>query len=209
MNIIIFNKYSRLFLFAVIIFAVSFSVNTHAYSSDNESEPPLFSGFSALKMEGLEPFTAQFKDITDKGEVSSWFWDFGDETSSTVQNPVHTFNDPGDYRVVLSVKYKNGEEARFVKENFIKVLKRSNPLAEFSATPVSGKCPLVVDFTDESKGDNLSSWMWDFGNGNSSSEQNPVVKYRTPGIFTVKLVISNSLGANVQRKVNYIVVTDN
>ena len=99
--------------------------------------------------------------------------------------------------------------------------KRLGELKKLQSSPYFVRCDLIredgkeketwyfskFNFSDESKGQDLSSWMWDFGNGNTSSEKNPMVKYRSPGIYTVKLVVSNSLGANLQRKINFINVT--
>jgi len=74
---------------------------------------------------------------------------------------------------------------------------------EFSATPTMGPTPLEVHFTDESPGD-FDSWSWDFGDGGTSSEQNPAHVYTLPGPFTVSLSISSLSGRGAETKVNYI-----
>ena len=58
--------------------------------------------------------------------------------------------------------------------------------AEFSATPVTGTAPLVVQFTDESEGD-VGSWEWDFGDSELSPFHSPSHTYTDPGTYTVKL----------------------
>lgn len=176
-------------------------------SDSNLPELIIKPDFSAVSSEGKEPFTVKFIDKSES-KVSEWIWDFGDGNSSVEQNPIHTYKNSGNYTVTLFINYENGTKESASKKNYIKVLKRSEPLAEFTAIPLTGNCPLTVRFFDESKGDRLSSWMWDFGNGNTSSEQNPVVVFKTSGIYTITLTVSNSLGANVNRNVNLIRVKD-
>lgn len=81
----------------------------------------------------------------------------------------------------------------------------SPPIARFTADPVSGTAPLRVGFLDRSTG-SPTSWEWDFGDGNSSTEQNPVHVYRAPGTYTVRLDAVNERGSNMERKVYYITV---
>ena len=70
---------------------------------------------------------------------------------------------------------------------------------EFSATPTTGPIPLEVHFTDQTPGD-FDSWSWDFGDGSTSSEQNPTHVYTLPGPFTVSL----TSGGGIETKVDYI-----
>ena len=81
----------------------------------------------------------------------------------------------------------------------------SPPIARFTAEPVSGTAPLRVGFIDRSTG-SPTSWRWEFGDGNSSTEQNPVYVYRVPGTYTVRLDAANDRGSNTERKVYYITV---
>ena len=79
------------------------------------------------------------------------------------------------------------------------------PVTNFSATPTSGCGPLTVTFTDQST-NTPTFWSWDFGNGQTSSLQNPAVTYPTAGNYTVTLIARNASGADVMRKTNYITV---
>jgi len=74
---------------------------------------------------------------------------------------------------------------------------------EFSATPTTGPIPLEVQFTDESARD-FTSWSWDFGDGGTSTEQNPMHVYTRPGPFTVSLNVSGPCGSEIETKVDYI-----
>jgi len=67
------------------------------------------------------------------------------------------------------------------------------PAADFSGTPVAGSAPLTVDFTDLSSGP-PTSWLWDFGDGATSTERNPSHTFGATGLYTVRLTATNSMG---------------
>ncbi|ODV48888.1 PGF-CTERM protein/PGF-pre-PGF domain-containing protein/methanogen extracellular protein (TIGR04279 family) [Methanohalophilus euhalobius] len=77
--------------------------------------------------------------------------------------------------------------------------------ADFTATPVEGQSPLEVTFTAEA--DNVDSWQWDFGDGSTSTEQNPTHTYEEPGTYTVVLTVEGEGGADVVEKTDLITVT--
>lgn len=73
----------------------------------------------------------------------------------------------------------------------------SPPVANFTRTPVSGSLPLSVAFTDTST--NVpTSWLWDFGDGSTSTSQSPTHVYAIPGQYTVKLTATNAGGTNTK-----------
>jgi len=80
-----------------------------------------------------------------------------------------------------------------------------NPAANFTANITSGCAPLTVAFTDQSTGA-PTSWNWQFGNGQLSTNQNSTVTYNTPGVYTVKLVVRNANGIDDEEKIDYITV---
>ncbi|HEV9037547.1 MAG TPA: PKD domain-containing protein [Puia sp.] len=79
------------------------------------------------------------------------------------------------------------------------------PGTDFSANPTAGCGPLTVQFKDISTNGPLY-WSWDFGNGITSSIQNPTATYSTPGTYTVTLIARNKNGSNAMRKTDYITV---
>jgi parallel beta-helix repeat protein len=82
------------------------------------------------------------------------------------------------------------------------------PVAEFSGNPTSGEVPLEVQFTDQSTG-TVDSWSWNFGDGGTSSEQNPSHTYNSTGYFTVSLTVTGPMGgSNTKTKTDYIYVSD-
>lgn len=81
----------------------------------------------------------------------------------------------------------------------------SVPQALFSADITEGTAPLTVHFTDQSAGI-VESWSWDFGDGETGSEQNPVHKYTSPGTYTVSLTASNRDASDTATLTDYITV---
>lgn len=81
----------------------------------------------------------------------------------------------------------------------------SVPVADFTGTPLSGTAPLSVTFADAST--NIpTSWAWTFGDGGTSTSQNPTHSYTTPGTYTVVLVATNSAGSNTKTRTGYVSV---
>lgn len=134
----------------------------------------------------------QFNELSLGGPVS-WEWDFENDGSydSFEQNPSFSYNEPGLYSVKLKVTDVNGMTDSLVKENYILV---EPPLvAYFSFDPQSGSVGLPVHFTDESTGENINSWQWDFQNDGiiDSQESNPQFTYTQEGNYEVNLTISD------------------
>lgn len=77
------------------------------------------------------------------------------------------------------------------------------PVADFTASPTTGRAPLSVNFTDVSAGI-PDTWLWTFGDGTTSTLQNPTKVYLTPGSYSVSLYASNSLGGDTETKTAFI-----
>lgn len=86
---------------------------------------------------------------------------------------------------------------------FLIYLHMTKPVAAFSATPLDWEAPSAVTFTDASTNTPTQRWR-DFGNGETSLEQNPVNTYYKKGAYTVTLIASNADGEDVETKVNYV-----
>ena len=78
-------------------------------------------------------------------------------------------------------------------------------LTDFIGSPTSGPAPLTVNFTDHSTG-GITSWSWDFGDGNTSSDQEPSHTYTRAGTFTVSLTVAGPGGSSTETKIGYISV---
>jgi PKD repeat protein len=129
------------------------------------------------------------KSVLGDTLIGYWFWRFGDMTSKTdsslSQNPHHIYDTTGIYQVNFQIRDKNG--CTSFKDTTVTV----------NVTPVSS-----FTFTDNTNGmpgkllmDNLSSgattYVWDFGNGQTSTDMNPVVTYSQDGTYIIKLISSN------------------
>jgi PKD repeat protein len=80
-------------------------------------------------------------------------------------------------------------------------------VADFTASPTSGQRPLTVQFTDQSLGF-INSWLWDFGDGVTSTLQSPTHTYTLTGTFTVSLTVSGPGGSDTEVKTDYIAVQE-
>jgi PKD repeat protein len=153
--------------------------------------------FNATPRSGVSPLTVQFYDLsTGFVEPVNYNWDFGDGNTSTEHNPLYTYNHQGSYRITLNISQSAGAPASLAKNNYITVESPQIPAPlnpAFTGTPRSGVAPLAVQFNDTSTGKH-DHWEWDFGDGNSSSEQKPHYVYNESGSFNVKLTISTSSG---------------
>ncbi|WP_269850465.1 PKD domain-containing protein [Methanosarcina horonobensis] len=162
--------------------------------------------FSATPTSGSMPLTVSFTDQST-GSPTEWKWTFGDGSNSTEKNPVHIYNKSGRYNVTLTASNANGSNA-LTKSSCILVSNVLDaPVSKFSASPTAGSMPLTVSFTDQSTGSPVA-WKWSFGDGNYSTDKNPVHIYNKSGRYTVSLTASNVNGSNTLTKSSYIVVSN-
>lgn len=157
--------------------------------------------FSADVTSGQTPLTVNFTDLSTN-TPTSWAWDFGDGGTSTDQNPTHIYSTVGIYTVTLTATNVAGSDP----ETKVDYITAGIVTADFSGTPLSGTEPLTVSFTDLSAGP-PDTWLWDFGDGESSTVQNPVHVYSTSGSYTVSLTASNSVSSGDEIKSLYITVS--
>jgi serine protease AprX len=162
---------------------------------------PPTADFSGSPTLGCAPLTVSFTDLSS-GDVTGWSWEFGDGGSSDLQNPSYVYQNAGTFTVSLTVTGPSGSDTE-TKADYITV--NDVPVADFSGNPTSGCAPLTVSFSDLSSG-GPTSWSWDFGDGGSSIEQNPVYTFQNEGTFTVALTASNACGSDAATKVGYIQV---
>ena len=149
--------------------------------------------FTASITSGCTPLLVNFKDAST-GNPTDWLWDLGNGGVSSGRDSASAiYITPGTYTIKLRVKNASGEDS-ITKTNYITVY--AKPTINFSATPLSGCIPLNVSFTDLSTAGSgtLQNWVWDFGDGTSSIDQNPAHTYNSSGSYNVSLFIVNSFG---------------
>ncbi len=129
---------------------------------------------------------------TIDGTISSSMWQFGDGGSKPGLTVQHAYDVPGEYVPRFIMTHQCGTDTVLLGDTVSVGLP---PEADLSATPISGFEPLEVTFTDQSA-NAPSEWSWDFGDGDAADVSDPVHTYDDPGIFTVRLGISNPCGSD-------------
>ncbi|PKR80044.1 hypothetical protein CW751_11795 [Brumimicrobium salinarum] len=122
-------------------------------------------------------------------------WDFGDGNSSNSSNPSHQYANDGNYSVTLVVSSPFNCNDTITKD----ILVHPTATPSFSATTAC--FGYETEFADLSSG-NIVSYTWSFGDGNTSSTQNPVHIYPNPGVFNAELTIENDFGCITDTTIN-------
>ena len=154
---------------------------------------------------GTVSFGVQFVDLSTNSPAS-WVWSFGDGSSSTLQNPVHTYSTAGTYTVTLTATNDGGSSTVTKTDYLVSDKIATIPVASFASSVTSGTAPLTVQFVDSTT-NSPTSWIWSFGDGNLSTIQNPSHTYMTSDTYTVTLIATNAAGSDTQTRTNYIIVT--
>lgn len=195
------KKYSMI-LFSLIISAVLFSC------SDDDKDTNLGKIPEPTFRTDKESYTIGetvylFDDTSDQGNVASYYWHFGFEgpgSNSTEKNTSVTYTRPGTYLIKLTVTNKEGGYKTSEKEI---VINRVNepPVADFISSPTVSVIGTAVTFTDKSEDDGeIKAWLWEFGDGATSTEQNPQHTYSNGGFIKVKLTVTDDFGLTSSRE---------
>jgi PKD repeat protein len=162
-------------------------------------------GFVGSPTSGDYPLNVTFTNQSTG--ATSYNWNFGDGGTSTATNPGHTYTAAGTYTVTLTATNACGAD-QMVRTNYITVTTPpcDPPVAAFVGSPTSGDYPLSVSFTDQSP-NTPTSWSWTFGDGGTSTAQNPGHTYTAAGTYTVTLTATNACGSDGETKTDYITVT--
>lgn len=158
-------------------------------------EPPTVN-FSASIISGCFPLRVQLTDLSSPGAGNtnvSWEWDLGNGITSTQQNPGITYTAAGVYNVTLKVTNDKGCTRTISRPAYITVT--PGVQAGFTHTlPTVCSAPAAVSFTNTSTGPPVLSYLWDFGDGNTSTLQDPVHTYTVNGTYTATLVTFSTAG---------------
>lgn len=130
---------------------------------------------------------------TSTGSPTSWSWNFGDNSTSTAKNPSHAYASAGTFTVTLTATNVVGSNA--TTQQVTVQSKTAVPAAAFSWSPLSPAVGQGVSFTDASTG-SPTSWLWNFGDGGTSTARNPSHTFSSAGTFNVTLTATNGAGNN-------------
>ncbi|RXK86549.1 PKD domain-containing protein [Filimonas effusa] len=164
--------------------------------------PSRITGIANLPYSGCAPKTIEMSAITDGAQTpTSWLWNFGDGATSTEARPAHAYTTAGTYDVSVIIKTNKGCSDTFTLQQAVILAPR--PVAGFSAVPpsVCGSRPFT--FSDSSKG-NITSWLWNFGDNATSTQQNPKHGYKDTGYYDITLIVSNNFCSDTLEKKNFV-----
>jgi gliding motility-associated-like protein len=168
--------------------------------------PPIIN-FEYQPGEGCAPLTVTFTNLSQFADPSTYEWQFGNnQGTSRAINPTYTYTEPGEYFVTLSASNALGQIISFTHPEPIRVFE--TPSAQFN---VLGSAVVNVGepvrFVNKSVG--ASNYWWDFGDGETSTQEDAVHTYTSAGEFTVQLVASNTDGCTDTLTIPALVKTTN
>lgn len=149
---------------------------------------PPAAGFVWSPVEPSAGMPVHFTDTSTQNPATR-LWAFGDGATSTLANPIHTFGSSGVWDVTLTVTNAGGSASI----TQVVTVVGAPPVARFAWSPVSPGPGTAIQFKDTSSG-GPTAWLWDFGNGTTSTEVSPGKTYASAGTYTVSLTVSNALG---------------
>lgn len=158
--------------------------------------------FTATPTSGCATLTVSFRDQSTNNPTK-WYWQFSHDQDlvpdqiDESRNPTKSFSAPGTYTVTLVAENASGPE-RIIKQSYITVFPSAR--VSFSADKNVACSPATIRFTDETtitNGATITSRLWDFGDGNTSSAQNPTHTYTNLGYYNVSLTVTTSNGCKV------------
>ncbi len=138
-------------------------------------------------------YTVRFKDtsIVIPGKIVEWNWNFGDGSTSTEQNPTHTYDKGGVYFVTLTIKSNTNLTDSKTKVVILSPIPKYPPVAEFTYKIINDT---VVEFDASSSHDpdgNIVKYIWNFGDGNVTNTTKQIIRHTYPkyGIYPVTLTV--------------------
>lgn len=144
---------------------------------------------ASLQGAGCAPFTYRPTPVVNTvAPISSWLWDFGDGTTSTSPTPTHIYTATGNYTVTLTVNGPGGCNTTVTAANGVRV--GSAPGAAFTSSATQSCVGSSIQFTNTSA--QSDAWEWEFGDGASSTDENPTHAYTQPGVYTIRFTAINN-----------------
>lgn len=150
--------------------------------------PTATTAFTADTLNGCAPFTVLFNNTTSN--ATHYLWNFGDGNTDTVTNPTHIYIDSGTYTVTLIGYGGGGCNDTLIRTTYIHVILPPALTDSFDISPSAGCVGELISFTNHST--NATSYLWNFGDGNSSTVTNPTHTYTLLGTYNVTLYSINN-----------------
>ena len=180
------------------------NTNDPFYIVEPKGDPPV-ADFTVDEREPDVNETVQFEDRSTNNPTS-WSWNFGDGHTSTLEDPPHEYTTAGTYTVSLTAFNSYGQNKK-TELNYMTVsIPGQAPVADFTVDEREPDVNETVQFEDRST-NNPTSWSWNFGDGHTSTLEDPPHEYTTAGTYTVSLTAFNSYGQNKKTELNYMTVS--
>lgn len=145
--------------------------------------PACFSLF-VCEQEFADDFPIRFTDLSEAKSILSREWDFGDNNTSSVPNPLHVYSDPGEYQVSLTI---HSETDNSTYTRTVQVIQSEDFQADFEYSQPNPNIP-KIDFTSQTSNEMLQ-FYWVFGDGNTSNEKSPSHLYDDFGTYIASLYV--------------------
>lgn len=154
---------------------------------------------------GCSPLPVNFRSTSTPGDapISIYNWDFGDGSPSTnVASLTHNYQVQGTFSPILQITDTNGCNSLI---SLGPITVTPSPVASFSTNSPRSSCndSLTINFINGSTGINLT-YLWDFGDGNTSTQENPTHTYNGYGSYNVSLTVTDPNCNNKKTELNYI-----
>ena len=166
----------------------------YSYTLTTVSEPILLAAFNTIpaSLSGDVPFSVTFDAATSSGNIASYSWDFGDNSSSSGSQASHTYNASGTFNATLTLIGTSGATS----QKSVVITVDPAPVAVIATTPtsLSGDLPFTVSFNGSGSTGNLSTYSWNFGDNSSGSGSQTSHTYNTAGTFNATLTVISANG---------------
>jgi len=175
------------------------------YAKDMNLPPTVV--LTASTTNGKMPLTVAFSAVAvdPNGDRLTYQWDFGDDESSNLQNPIHTYTQIGTYHARVIAEDTAGNTGSDT-ETIIVTSANGAPSVVMTASSTSGEAPAFVAFTAVAvdPDNDPVTYSWDFGDGETSNLQNPTHTFEEVGTYTVTVTATDNHGNEGQDSMQFV-----
>jgi gliding motility-associated-like protein len=183
----------------------SICVQTQTVTVTIDPIPPIID-FSYDPASGCSPLTVNFTNLSLFADTNTYQWSFGaGQGTSQAINPTYTYSTPGIYSVTLTANNILGQPVSETKLQIIEVFE--SPVAQFNIGPSVVHIPNANVYTNN-RSTGGGSYFWDFGDGETSTDFEPIHTYTTEGTFDIMLVATNASGCTDTARLESVVMVD-